>query len=336
MIRGITHSLDGVINANETWRGKISTGYAPGEGPNKDNYPTAAGFFRIMREESRVVHGIVIKEWKTNTPFQDILGKDPVNRTTPKTPCVIEFTCMYRNPEELWDSYMAKYGEAGLLCKSNGEGTVASCLVVEDDMSRHWVNRSFEIDGKACEYCVGDKCPDAASKLCKPHGTLKVFPKFDLSTSPYRFDTTSVNSIIQIEAMLERIWSLLQAAHAIRQREEPNVEFNGLLGTQWFLVHKQIKSGGKNVYITNLLPGKSLQEFIMKPIRQNLDNIQKMQLQGKTTVALDAPKNTAIAMDQPDDDVFDPSLAISAEAEVVSEAVEDDGMEAAAAALLSN
>ena len=70
MIKGLTHELDGTPNRTTRYRGKISTGFAPGEGPNKAKHPIAAGFFRMLKEVTRTVKvgkgQEAIKEWVLN------------------------------------------------------------------------------------------------------------------------------------------------------------------------------------------------------------------------------------------------------------------------------
>ena len=301
-IRGLTHDLDGTIVANETWRGKISVGYAAGEGPEKLNRPSPAKHFRVLRQENSLVHGQTITNWKENVEMQGLLARDPLNVKTPKLPCIIEFVSMYRTPDELWNSYLGKFGTSGLQCRSHGEGTKASMLVVEGE-TRHFEDRCFDTPKGRVDYCIGDKCPDYISEDCCAHGQLKVFPKFDISTSPYRFDTTSINTIIQVEAMLDRVWNLLQTSHAIRVKltppGEPEPVFTGLMGTQWFLQHKATISGGKRCFVTELKPGKSLMEFIMMPIRGELAQVQASQLKGKVAVIGQATNAAQLGYDNP-------------------------------------
>ena len=54
MIFGLTHTEDGELDNKVTkYRGKISTGFGPKEGPNKENHPVAAGYFMAMNEVTK-------------------------------------------------------------------------------------------------------------------------------------------------------------------------------------------------------------------------------------------------------------------------------------------
>lgn len=293
MIKGITHDIDGVINTSESFRGKISTGYAPGEAPGgKNSGPISSGFFRILREEvtTMTVPGSTetkqIKKWIVNAPMQGILnqldGKDK--------PTLMAFTCMFQDPSQLWETYMGKFLKSGLVCKSQGLDTIAEEAVFDAEGNKSWRPRKTTLpDGTVTNKCQLQDCPDYKNKECKPHGCIKVFPQFDLSTSPYKFETQSEIAIKQIEAMLNRIWSLLKTSHAIRCREaNEQLEFDGMLGTQWFLRIRSVKTSHGSAFITELLPSKALNNFIMTPIRSELERMQKLQLEGKSAAMISA------------------------------------------------
>lgn len=270
MIKGLTHNQDGVLNMVEKFRGKISAGYAPGEGPNKKNYPIAAGFFRMLKEITETTRTgatetqVVIKRWILNEPIQKKLEKTLNN----KMPRRIELVSFYKTPEEMWDSCLAMFSTSeGLMCKSHGQGTNARQLTFSPDGDRLWIDRLF--DGQ--KGCTHEKCPDFISKKCKPLGMLKCFPVVDLAPNPYRFETRSINTIIGIESSLAKYWNLLNVAHAIKEREAgKSLKFDGFFGIKIYLVHKKMKSGGRDIFISELLSTKSFEDEIMEPIKRGL------------------------------------------------------------------
>jgi len=273
MIKGLTHSAEGVINRVTKYRGKISAGYAPNEGPNKKNHPVASGFFRMLFEldVTKTASGksFVVKEWKVNEPIQAELER--INSAS-KTPRKIPIVSLCKTPQEMWESSLAMYSADGLQCKSNGLGTVARYLTTNNAGEREWVNRSFG----DCQTCPYEDCPDYQAKKCKPDGLGKFFPIIDLTPNPYRFDTGSINTIIGIESSLSDMWALINAAHVVKQGEAGKMlPFDGFFGATFMLVHKKIKSGGREIFITDIMPSKNLVESIMGPIKRGLDSKAK-------------------------------------------------------------
>ena len=270
MIKGLTHNQDGVLNMVEKYRGKISAGYAPNEGPNKKNYPVAAGFFRILKEitttdrvgASQTV--VVNRSWTLNETVQKALEKT-ISSTTPRR---IELVSFHKTPEEMWDSCLALFSTSeGLMCKSHGKDTNARQLTFTPDGDRLWIDRYF--DGQ--KGCAHEECPDFKSKKCKPLGMLKCFPVIDLAPNPYRFETRSINTIIGIESSLVKYWNLLNVAHAIKEKEAgKSLKFDGFFGVKMYLVHKKIKSGGRDVFISELRSTKTFEDEIMEPIKRGL------------------------------------------------------------------
>jgi len=271
LIKGLTHDDSGALNMIEKYRGKISTGYAPGEGPNKKNHPVAAGFFRILKEitETKRVGNsdaqVVIKSWKLN----DSIQKKLETTLKSKMPRRIELVSFYQTIDEMWESCLAMFSSSeGLMCKSHGEGTNARQLTFTPDGDREWVDRIFN-GKKGCPY---KQCPDYISKKCKPLGMLKCFPIIDLTPNPYRFETRSLNTIMGIESSLTKLWNLLNVAHAIKQKEANSLlKFDGFFGAKMYLIHKKIKSGGRDVFISELLPTQSFIDEVMEPIKRGLD-----------------------------------------------------------------
>jgi len=266
-IRGLTHDENGEANRIVKYRGKISTGYAPGEPPNTSNHPVAAGFFRFLKETTKTMKAgskeIVTKHWVTNEPVQ----KEACDRAKTQYPRKIEVYSFYQAPTDLWECSLSMYSSSeGLLCKSNGLGTIAKQLVMDGE-KRTWVNRSF--DGK--EGCLYKGCPDYIAGRCKAIGLMKCFPAADLAPNPYRFETRSINTIIGIESSLEDLYNLLRVAHTIRQHEAgKQLPFDGFFGSKLVLSHRKIKSGGRDVFITDVLPSLEFTEAVMEPIKRGL------------------------------------------------------------------
>ncbi len=271
MIKGLTHNKDGVLHHSVRYRGKVSTGYSPGEPPNQANHPVPAGFFRMLKEvtETQKIGAskreVVVKKWIENKSAQDALKKQNKESSTPR---ILEFVSLFHSPEDFWESCLAMFSSTeGLLCKSHGEGTPAKYLTFDGD-SRVWVDRQFE-GTPGCKY---KDCPDFASGKCKVLGLMKIFPTCDLSTMPYRFETRSINTIIGIESALQDLWMLLRAAHSIRQIEEgKELPFDGFFGSKLFLVHRKIKSGGREVFVTDLFPTPDFNTTVMEPIKRGLE-----------------------------------------------------------------
>jgi hypothetical protein len=270
VITGLTHDKSGIANMTIKYRGKISTGYAPMEGPNKTNAPKAAGFFRMLKEVTRTERvgssqkTVVIKDWTLNEEIQKVLEKS----IDSKQPRRIEIVSLYQTPHEMWESKLAMYsGSEGLLCQSHGEGTDAKFLKFDPDGNRNWVLREFDgVPG-----CLYKKCPDYKEKKCKEIGFMKCFPEIDLTPNPYRLETKSINTIIGIESSITQLWNLLRVAHSIKEREaKKQLKFDGFFGARLYLIHKKIKSGGRDVFITDVMPTPDFISLVMEPIKRGL------------------------------------------------------------------
>jgi len=270
VIEGLTHE-DGQLHKITKYKGKISAGFAPGEGTNKSNSPKAAGFFRMLKEQVTSQRGkgdkiITIKSWALNEPVQKALEQSLPNPND--TPRRIEIVSLYKTVSEMWESSMAMYSSTdGLLCKSHGVGTLARKLEFTADGDRRWVDREF--DGKVG--CAFNDCPDKQANKCKPIGLLKCFPVVDMAPNPYRFETRSINTIIGIESALQDLERLLMAAHAVKQLEAgKQLDYEGFFGAKMYLVHRKVKSGGRDVYITDLMPTEEFTQNVMEPIKRGL------------------------------------------------------------------
>jgi len=272
MIKGMTHDENGIINHVAKYRGKISAGYGPKEPPNMENYPVPCGFFRMLREVTETQRigasqkEVTVKKWIMNQKAQEALE---IQNKQSKTPRLIEFICLYHSIEEFWESSLSMFSQSeGLLCKSYGEGTPAKYLTYGPNNSRIWIQRKFN----GADGCTYKNCPDFCAGKCKPVGLMKVFPTADLSTMPYRFETRSINTIIGIESCLRELWTLLKAAHSIRQMEAgKQLPFDGFFGAKLYLVHRKIKSGGRDVFITEVFPTPDFNTMVMEPIKRGLE-----------------------------------------------------------------
>ena len=272
MIKGLTHDHEnGLPNMIIKYKGKISAGYAAGEGPNNKKHPIAAGFFRVLKEvttSKRIPNSkdlAVQKKWVLNEEIQALLE---ASNNKSKTPRRMKIVCLHKTPDEMWESSLAMYSSSeGLMCKSHGEGTNARFLTFTADGDREWVDRTFE-GKKGCPY---KKCPDFKDKKCKAIGLLKCFPAIDCSPNPYRFETRSINTIIGIESALLQFLNLLQVAHRVKQREaNTELPFDGFFGATLCLTHRKVKSGGREVFITDLMPTVEFIKLVMEPIKRGL------------------------------------------------------------------
>jgi len=277
MIKGLTHDESGQLHKITKYRGKISTGYAPNEPPNTENHPIAAGFFRMLKEVTVTKKAgnkkIAVKEWVLNKEAQKAL-EDSMPNPNP-TPRRIEIVSLFRHPMEIWESSLSMYSSSqGLLCKSHGLGTEARYLNIDADGNRLWTNRKF--DGFDRSGCIYKACPDFKAGKCKAIGLGKVFPTLDLHPNPYRFETRSINTIMGIESSFIDMYKLLEAAHAIKQMEaNKELPFDGMFGCKFYLVHRKIKSGGREVYITDLKPTEEFTKMVMDPIKRGLERKAK-------------------------------------------------------------
>jgi hypothetical protein len=280
MIKGLTHDVEsGVINRVIRFRGKISAGYAPNEPPNKNSYPMPCGFFRFLKKVLKpiVLNGVTthVQEWTLDQEMQSLLTKANKGSTNPRR---IEAVCMFPTPEEMWDSYMGKYSAtAGLLCKSNGKDSVAMQIVQKGD-SRVWEPRLF--NGKpGCPY---DQCPDFKAKACKCVGILHVYPTIHDALNPYQYTTRSVNSVLNIESALNTMYNIQRSVY---QSVNGKIDeyFTGLAGLTYTLVHSKIKSGGRDVFVTQIEFSEQFSNFAMRLLRENAQKQQALIMSSKYT-----------------------------------------------------
>ncbi len=269
MIKGLTHDEEtGNLHKVTKYKGKISAGFAPGEGPNQTNHPVAAGFFRMLKEQTKTERvgssqkTVVVKEWILNDEVQKALVETLRN----EMPRRVEIVCLYRTPEDMWESSLAMYSRTdGLICKSHGKGTNARFLKLGANNEREWIDREFEgVNG-----CPYHDCPDFQAGKCKAIGLLKCFPVVDLAPNPYRFETRSINTIIGLESAFQDLWTLLRSAHVIKQHEaDKELPFDGFFGMKMHLIHRKIKSGGREVYITDMMPTPEFTALVMEPLQR--------------------------------------------------------------------
>jgi len=307
-IIGLTHNENGKLeNKSVKYKGKISTGWGPNEGPNKANHPIQAGHFIAMVEQTvnqRVGNKVVpVTKWSLNKEVQATIEKLPGND---KTPRILEVVCLYREPEDFWDSYLAMYNAEGLVCRGGGSGTEATRLEYDADGERSWIKMPCEFP--TCEHYI--------SGACKARGSMKIYPTADATPpNPYRFDTSSINTINNIESALDDIWQLVRTAHAVKEMEaEHQLPFDGMFGMKFYLVLKKKKSGGRDVFVTELMASKDFKDNIMKVISRAItkkSEVQALEGESGTLSLLDAAATTlmkeeaepaeAIEMKEPDE-----------------------------------
>lgn len=294
MIEGLTHK-NGIINQSTKYKGKISTGFAPGEGPNKSNHPIPCGYFRMLKEitiNDRIGgKDVTRKEWKVNEEVQKKLEQ---SLNDSKTPRKIDFICLFSSPEQMWDSYLGMYSSTdGLLCRGHGNSTIAKQLKVTGD-KREWLDRE-------CKY---KECPDFIKDSCKEIGIMKIFPILDISTNPYRFETRSLYTISGIEASLDKLWNLCKAAHIVKKFEaKKEIPFEGFFGMQFSLIHKKAKVGGRDVFVTDIIPTPETAAAIMEPIKRGISKNQAAALTagGTSFSLLNADIDEAVLIEGPEE-----------------------------------
>lgn len=356
MIKGLTHDVEtGIINRTVKFRGKINTGYAPKEPPNTTNMSKACGFFRFMKQVLRTSKDstgkpIQFQEWVLDQDMQKLLQDANKGSTNPRR---IEAICMDRDPDDMWDSHLGKYASGeGLVCKSYGKDTVPMQVAYEGE-KRVWRKRLF--DGKAM--CPYENCPDYKKGDCKNRGHLHVYPLIRDNRNPYQLSTTSKNSIIAIGAALEKMYRDLALVYFMKVGELDK-GFRGLAGTTYTLVHKKIKSGGRDVFVTQIEFSDEHSAYVMKTIRECVQAQQKalmaatipnvaIAIESEKRIAIESNRDASVADINEDDDAGDAStevtsVAVDADGDVVTDTKADvdktasgTQLDAAAAALLT-
>ena len=291
MIVGLTHDPEtNIIKDFMRFGGKISAGYQPNEGPNKTNAPMASGFFRVMKEVivTRMEGGQKkqYQEWVLNEDIQKKLVDENNGSENPRR---IEFICAFEHPEDLWDSHMGKYSSKdGLVCRSQGINTPPMQLVTRKQAGKEIRSREPRLfDGQA--KCPYDKCPDFINGSCKQHGIMRIIPLCDISFNLYKFETRSINTILAIESSVRRIYDMAEAAHYARFGQTTDKKFQGLRNVKMTLVHRKIKSGGRDVFVTHLEPSKEFVKYVMTILMTKASN----------TYSLEAPDDR-LALEAPD------------------------------------
>lgn len=280
MIVGLTNDAETKTLIRTTrFKGKISAGYAPNEPPNNTNSPKPSGFYRILKQVQITKREggktFQIQQWVLNDDIQKKLIAENAGNENPRR---VSGMFLYKTPEENWESYLGKYSSTeGLLCKSYGAGTVPTEVVYNEKGER--IRRPRLFSGKA--ECPYEQCPDYQKGVCKECGLLKVFPFVDLQPMPYQFTTRSINSIMAINTAIHEIYSLIEAAHGFFEKETgKKLKFKGLEGVKYCLVHRKIKSGGREVFITQLEPASDIGNTVMSVIRRGIESSQQGMLTG--------------------------------------------------------
>ena len=297
MIFGLTHEADtGSPNQVTQYYGKISTGYASGEGPNTGKGPMACSFYRILvKKQIRVPQSggknILIEKWVENQEVHSKVGKEPTE---------LSFVCMGKTPAEIWTSRLTYWGNSRVKCTGDGKKAV-----FYKDMG----DNTTQAQDVPCPY---EECPYYKQDLCHAEGRLKVYLKDDFHLmAPYRLDTKSYNSIMSIESSLTRIYGMLQSIHMVSGKSM--ADFTGLSGLTLRLVLRPKKSGANMVYITSIEMPKETEQLV---------NTALLKVMGKQQLTIGLEVKDVI----PDDDEHlfiqnDPGAELVSQAEQITEAL---------------
>ena len=152
MIFGLTHEAEsGSLNQATKYFGKISAGYAAGEGPNKDGKgPMACSFYRILvKKQIRVPQvggkSLLIEKWIENKEVHDKVGKEPTE---------LLFVCMGKHPYDIWTSRLTYWANSRVRC--TGDGRCATFYKDLGDGST--AAESIQCPHQECQYYKADKC----------------------------------------------------------------------------------------------------------------------------------------------------------------------------------
>jgi len=236
MIYGLTHDKNtGQAKDTTQYFGKISTGYAAGEGPNKTDHPVGCGFYRILvQKQMRIPQSggksVIIEKWIENPDVHNKVGKEPM---------ALKFVCVGKHPSEIWQSRLAYWSNGRIKCTGNGKTAVFS----EDMGDGTVVSKDITCPYKECSYFKEERC--------KAEGRLKVGLVDDYHlTSMYRLDTKSINSIKSIESSLASIYETLERLHIMTGAPMSKFYEKGMQGMILRMSLKPKKSGKHNVFIT--------------------------------------------------------------------------------------
>ena len=336
MIRGLTHDAEtGILNRTVRFKGKISCGYAPKEPPNTGNFPQACGFFRMMKQvlKTTTVDGkrVQFQEWTLDADLQKQLIDANKGNTNPRR---IDAICMDMAPADMWESHLGKYSSSeGLICKSYGQGTIPMEVVYEGE-NRVWKPRLF--NGKA--ECPYKDCPDYKEGACKVSGHLHVYPLLCDRLNPYQYSTRSQNTVIAIESALETMYRASAMAYKLKNGKLDQ-GFMGLAGITYTLVHKKIKSGGREVFVTQIEFSEDFSAYAMKMIRMGVQRQQQQLMQnepdrvalseGDQPLMIESNRGLAASELTDESDAADPNipsgggLGVEAEKEVATDFAAD-------------
>ena len=278
MIKGLTHDVGtGVINRIVKFKGKINTGYGPKEAPNTKNNPVPCGFFRFMKQviKKETVNGVPTQyqQWMLDPAMQKLLQEANKGATEPRR---LEAICMNAvSPGDMWESFCGKFSASdGLICKSYGEGSKPMHVVYEGE-KRVWKPRLF----KGENICPYTECPDYKEGKCKETGILHVYPLLCDRMNPYQFSTKSKNTILAIESSLEIMYNTMASIYCLANNvRKLGPDFRGLEGITYSLVHKNITSGGKKVFVTQVEFSDEYSAFAMGMIRTHIQGRQKLMM----------------------------------------------------------
>ena len=353
MIKGLTHDAEtGIINRIVKFKGKINTGYGPNEAPNTKNSPVPCGFFRFMKQvvKQTTVNGVKTQyqDWILDPVMQKQLQEACRGNTQPRR---LEAICMNAiSPDDMWESFCGKFsGSDGLVCKSYGVGSKPMHVVYEGD-KRVWKPRLF--NGKA--ECPYTDCLDYKEGKCKDTGILHVYPLICDRMNPYQLSTNSKNTILAIESALYTMYNTMAGIYCLANDVgKLGNDFRGIEGIPYSLVHKNITSGGKRVFVTQIDFSDEYSAFTMGMIRTHLQARQRLMMaeakskmgmigtEAEAGIALESNRNLAIesAIVDDEDDAGDAAaMGMTPESEVDAEAVDKQAsgsrLDAAAGQLL--
>ena len=116
------------------------------------------------------------------------------------------------------------------------------------------------------------------------------------------------------------------------------------MGIKFKLVHRQIKSGGRDVFVTQIEHSDDFSSYVMKTIQQGIESKQQLMLEGKGNSIIEPALMLEESVDSADGDEGPDTPALMSNedekqvaADFVADAGKTDkGLDAAAATLLKN
>jgi len=213
MIKGLSEKEAKLVRL-----GKIRLGEKTSNGGKE--YPRQLGYFLVKEEK--------------NTPKSNL---DAFRSVYGEKPCSLDIMFASDDIEQVFPQFLKYYGQAGLLCK--GDGEKAQCVHKE----------TGEMVETECRY---KECKAFKAKKCRPVANLMfMLPKVP-GVGVWQIDTSSIYSILQINSQLATFKSIFGRLRGIPLMLE--------------VVKKEVKVEDKTreIYILNLNTEKSLTELMQK------------------------------------------------------------------------